>query len=106
MLSKCLNPGCSATFQYLGQGRLFRFDFAEAGRRRAPSGKKEKVVAAVPGKAHPMEHFWLCESCAAAMTIEFSDAGEVYLVRIESCAKKPAAASAPREQTAREAIAS
>lgn len=105
MLSKCLNPGCSETFQYMGQGRLFRIDFAEVGRRRTVSGTKE-VIAAVPVKARPMEHFWLCESCAAAMTIEFGDSGEVHLVRIESCAKKPAASVAVRERTAREAVAS
>jgi len=53
-----------------------------------------------------MEHFWLCERCAAAMTIEFGDAGEVYLVRVASCAKKPAASIATRERTARVAVAS
>ena len=34
MLAKCLNPQCTAKFRYLGEGRLFRIDFAEIKRRR------------------------------------------------------------------------
>ena len=33
MLSKCLNPQCTAQFRYLGEGRLFRIDFSEVKRR-------------------------------------------------------------------------
>ena len=77
MLSKCLNPRCSATFQYLGQGRLFRVDFAEAGRKHALAND---LVAVVRNKTYPMEHFWLCERCAATMTVERGGAGEVHLI--------------------------
>lgn len=78
MLSKCLNPRCFATFQYLGQGRLYRVDFAEAGRKRALA--ENDVITSVCNKTYPMEHFWLCERCAATMTVEPGGAGDVYLI--------------------------
>jgi hypothetical protein len=53
-----------------------------------------------------MEHFWLCERCAATMTIELSNSGEVHLVRIEASVPKRAAAAAPQERITREAVAS
>src|ERR1700676_2861093 len=71
MLSKCLNPRCSATFQYFGQGRLFRVDFADVGRKCALTGKE--VVPSVRSKACPVEHFWLCEACATTLTIALTD---------------------------------
>lgn len=104
MLSKCLNPHCSESFQYLGQGRLFRIDFSEADRKHATATMGNEIVAYVRRKAHPMEHFWLCERCAATMTIELSSATEVRLVQVEASGPKPAAMV--KEQTAREAAAS
>lgn len=89
MLSKCLNSHCSATFHHLGQGRLFRVDFNEAGRKRAMAGKP--VVVSKHSKTHPIEHFWLCENCAASMTLELSDAGEVRLVPRKLVGTVPAA---------------
>jgi hypothetical protein len=76
MLSKCLNPHCTARFRYLGEGRLFRIDFSEASRRR-------KALFGAPLKLEterPIEHFWLCETCAPKMTVQLSEAGEVRLV--------------------------
>ena len=93
MLSKCLSSHCSATFRYLGQGRLFRFDFSEARRKRAHAG--EKMPASHGGKASPIEYFWLCESCAATMTIELGEDGRVHTVPRQISAKRPAAAAAP-----------
>ena len=78
MLSKCLNQNCSETFQYLGQGRLYRIDFTEAGRKRAQAGKQSP--SSNLSKSDRMEHFWLCENCAATMTIELSEDGAVRLV--------------------------
>jgi hypothetical protein len=89
MLSKCLNPHCSAKFRYLGQGRLFRVDFTEAGRKTASNGQS------TGGKAPPIEHFWLCESCAATMTLELGGDGAVRAVPFELSAKMPPAAARP-----------
>jgi len=93
MLSKCLNSRCSATFHYLGRGRLFRIDFEEAGRKSSFSG--QKTVAPRRGNASSIEYFWLCELCEPTMTIELSDAGEVRLVQFEIPAQEDAAESAP-----------
>jgi hypothetical protein len=78
MLSKCLNPHCSAKFRYLWQGRLFRIDFAEAQRTCGSAGTQP--VVSTRSKAKPVEHFWLCGVCAATMTIGLNEAGEVRVV--------------------------
>jgi hypothetical protein len=78
MVSKCLNPLCPATFKHLGQGRLFRIDFREADKKNDAAANN--VVASVVGGANPIEHFWLCERCAASLTITLSHSGEVQLL--------------------------
>ena len=109
MLSKCLNSQCSATFQYLGQGRLFRVDFADARKHRALAGKE--TVSSIRSKACPIEHFWLCNDCSATLTIELSEVGEVRLVPCEVAGRKPMAVAglrgeAGRKEANREATAS
>ena len=99
MLSKCLNSRCFATFQYFGQGRLFRVDFADVGRKHAQAGKE--MLTCIRSQACPIEHFWLCDECAATMTIELSDAGEVRLVPLEAPVRRPKAVPAPQTDTER-----
>ena len=60
MLSKCSNPGCSATFRRLQIGKLFRFDSPH---RRRPEG------SSTPKSPRGVEFFWLCEACAANFTL-------------------------------------
>jgi len=86
MVSNCLNPHCFAVFKYLGRGRLFRINFIEERIRSAMNGKK--IVASIRSKANPIEHFWLCEKCAATLTIKLSEAGEVRLVPLGPPAQK------------------
>jgi hypothetical protein len=93
MLSKCLNPRCSATFRYLRQGRLFRIDFSEPSRKSALAAGR--MVTSTCGKADPIEHFWLCANCATTMTIELGEDGAVRPVPFENCAKKRAASAVP-----------
>jgi hypothetical protein len=62
MLSKCANPGCSAPFHYLREGRLFQID------ARAFAGSNE---AAGKKPVQRVEYFWLCGSCAQVMTLGF-----------------------------------
>jgi hypothetical protein len=104
MVSKCLNPHCSAILHHMSQGRLFRVDFTEAGKKSAPMGKV--VVASIRNKSCPIEHFWLCEDCAKSMTIALGDAGEIHLVSLQSSALKPSAARSPETHKRREAAAS
>ena len=122
MVSKCVNPQCTAKFRYLGEGRLFRIDFAEI-RRRMSAHSAQRSKEGLPGdadsprqlkhgldqnpavppqpancrligdpgsvpvlcsneKERPVEHFWLCGSCAASLTLDIDDAGEVKLIKL------------------------
>ena len=52
MLSKCLNPLCSAHFRYLHEGKVFNIDLV------SPALDHEG------GRSHHIEHYWLCSSCS------------------------------------------
>jgi hypothetical protein len=96
MLSKCLNPHCSAEFRYLREGRLYRIDFLEAQRRLAfASGGKAHLPR---GRRECVEHFWLCERCAKTLTIEAGADGEVRVVARGALAHRPAVASESGER--------
>jgi hypothetical protein len=82
MVSKCLNSNCSATFQYLGQGRLFCVDFAEVDRKRLLAGKP--LAIPIRNKVSTVEYFWLCDKCAADMTVSLTDTGEVRLIPLQA----------------------
>jgi len=62
MLGKCTNPSCSASFRYLQEGVLFRLEVDPA--LRLPNPKQP-------------EYYWLCHSCASAMTLRLSREGKV-----------------------------
>jgi hypothetical protein len=68
MLSKCTNPGCFAQFHYFHQGKLFRWETAGAARDNNPSFGADPEIKA---PARRIEYFWLCEDCAASMTLAF-----------------------------------
>lgn len=72
MLSKCANPSCNAPFQYLREGRLFKFDQQQvehAGPRLVTSKKPVRRV----------EHFWLCADCATRLTVAYDRTKGVYV---------------------------
>jgi hypothetical protein len=94
MLSKCLNPRCSAKFRYLRQGQLYRIDFLEAQRRLAFANGERAV--SLHGRRECVEHFWLCEECAKKLTIEADAEGEVRLVARGAAAQGPAKAPGRR----------
>lgn len=95
MVSKCLNSNCSTAFHSLGQGRLYRVDFNDAGKMNAQAGRK--TVASIRSKSSPIEHFWLCESCAASMTLQLTAAGEVRLVPLKPVVPKHEPVSVGRD---------
>ena len=84
MVSKCMNPRCSARFQYLGRGRLFCVDFAAAERKSLLPAKK--AVTPMRTRERSVAYFWLCAICASTLTIEPDDAGEVRVVPLQ-CAE-------------------
>ena len=67
MVSKCANPNCSAPFRYLHAGRLFRADKAAGVDRAAAIGANESQKKPL----HRLVFYWLCDDCAATMTLMF-----------------------------------
>ena len=65
MLSKCANPECSVPFFYLRDGKLFRVE--------RPDDDGGRL-------SHNIEHFWLCRSCAATMTLQVRPDGQVSVI--------------------------
>jgi hypothetical protein len=86
MLSKCANPSCQAPFQYLSEGKLFRID-----RQRIHHAGPQLVTEKKPPRR--LEHFWLCNECAAHMTIAWDQARGVYVQPLRPFAVARAAAS-------------
>ena len=69
MISKCANPACSARFLYLHEGRLFRFE-------REAMEDTEPLMGFDPGMrkhSRGVEFYWLCENCAATMTLIYRE---------------------------------
>jgi hypothetical protein len=62
MVSKCANPSCGASFQYLRSGKLFLLDL------RHSRTVSENGSAAV-SKRGAAEYFWLCDQCCSQLTV-------------------------------------
>jgi hypothetical protein len=69
MVSKCANPGCSAPFLYLRQGRLFCMETSAPLRDEAPSFGADPTLER---RSRRLEFFWLCEDCAPAVTLQYT----------------------------------
>lgn len=74
MLSKCANPACSAPFLYLHEGRLFRIEVESL--CAAHTGKEQRKPSRRP------EYFWLCDSCARAMTLKYKPGRGVFAAKL------------------------
>jgi len=66
MISKCANPACAERFLYLHRGKLFRFE------REAQNDTKPSL-GLDPKRKHStsVQFFWLCEKCAASLTLVY-----------------------------------
>lgn len=64
MLSKCANPGCPAPFLYFHQGKLFRIELETAGTQGLDLDTRRA--------RRRLEYFWLCDECAATLTLTFT----------------------------------
>jgi hypothetical protein len=91
---------------------LYRIDFADAGRKNAMAAGRTagRTGKSARGTVDPIEHFWLCGSCAPIMTVELGEDGDVRTVPFETfvdtlAVEKPAAAAmAPQGGLAANAI--
>jgi hypothetical protein len=86
MLSKCANPGCPATFLYLHQGKLFRLDSSAEILVRIP-------VSEVPRPSQRVEFFWLCDQCAAELTLGYKKETGIIVVPLNQELRLAASAS-------------
>ncbi len=85
MVSKCANPGCSATFHYLRDGKVFQLQ-VDASHSEGP-----RLLRPARPPAH-VEHFWLCGPCAGSLTL-LVDNGKVVTVPLDHPQFRRAAAS-------------
>ena len=67
MLSKCANPDCSNSFRYLHEGKLFRLETGIGGK----DGLARAAESEVRKSSRHLEFFWLCDNCAARMTLAY-----------------------------------
>jgi hypothetical protein len=87
MLSKCANPGCTASFLYLHQGKLFRFEVEG----NDPAGQASSRTT------RNLEFFWLCDECSATLTVSYqSGVGG----KVAPLSKKPLAGKRSRATSA------
>jgi hypothetical protein len=73
MVSKCANPNCQTRFLYLHAGLLFRAE-TDAGEVEAPSFG---IDPAIKKPSRRVEFFWLCNECAAVMTLTVTEGAGV-----------------------------
>jgi hypothetical protein len=69
MLSRCANPLCSKKFHYLGDGKLFQVELPSESPGAGAAGNLVSIKQPRRGK---IERFWLCNDCAAQMTLIFA----------------------------------
>ena len=86
MLHKCANPTCLNPFRKLSEGRLFLVEMEI-------TDPKNRTRARADGRVpHRIEHFWLCNDCAAVLTLTFERGQGVVTVPLPETAKRSALA--------------
>lgn len=84
MLHKCANPTCLNPFRKLSEGKLF---LVEMGSGDPISRARNRG----DGRAsHRIEHFWLCNDCAAVLTLTFERGQGVVTIPLPETANRSA----------------
>jgi len=94
MLSQCANPQCRKPFLRLGEGKLF---LVETGRVTGPGESAVPPFVRARKLQRRVEHYWLCDECAAQWTLVSDRENGVALV-----ARRPVASVHPEVNAARE----
>jgi hypothetical protein len=68
MVTKCANPSCGASFQYLRGGKLF---LVELPRLSSQPG----------GNGRTAEYFWLCDQCCSELTVTVDAMGQAAVAK-------------------------
>ncbi len=72
MISHCANPGCSAPFRYLREGKLFQlYTDPEPGTGEGTETSRR------------LQYYWLCGNCAASITLLFERKNGAVTVRLK-----------------------
>jgi hypothetical protein len=85
MLQKCANPQCTTPFRYLRNGKLFQVDIDRQGDIQI-----SPVLRHGPVKT---EYFWLCDECAASVTIKFDSSQGLIVAPLSTAAMRRARAA-------------
>jgi len=91
MLSRCANVECSKPFLRLREGRLF---LVETDRLTRPGESAGPPFVRARQKQRQVEHFWLCDDCAAQFTLIYERERGVVLLPLRRPAATARAASA------------
>jgi hypothetical protein len=95
MLSRCANPQCSKPFLRLREGKLF---LVETERLTKPGESVAPPFVRARHLQRQVEHFWLCDECAAHWTLVYDrDRGVALAPLRRPVAGVPAADTARRD---------
>lgn len=87
MLAKCANPSCTNEFHYLRKGKVFQV-VVDAVKGPLPAGPQ---LVTLPKAAQRIEHYWLCDNCAASLTLAVDRERGLVTIPIAPVARRAAA---------------
>ena len=90
MLSQCANTQCHKPFLRLREGKLF---LVETDRLAKPGEPPSPPFVRARQQQRQVEHFWLCDECAARWTLIYDRDIGVAVVPIKAPAASMAAAA-------------
>ncbi len=79
MVTKCANPSCYASFQYLRRGKLFLLDLPRSSARTEEGGTNTD-------RQRTAEYFWLCDECSSQLTVIVDRNGQAAVARANTAA--------------------
>jgi hypothetical protein len=79
MLSQCVNPRCAKPFLRLREGKLFLVETSDLA-KPGVSALPELARARQPKRR--VEHYWLCDECAAGWTLIYDQQQGVTLIPV------------------------
>jgi hypothetical protein len=98
MLSKCANPSCGKPFLRLREGKLF---LVETNRLSKPGEQFGPPFTRARQHARQVEHYWLCDECAAHWTLIYDRERGVAL----SAVRRPVSSASVSVTAARSGVA-
>ena len=98
MLSRCANDQCGKPFLRLRDGKLF---LVETERLTKPGQPASPPFVRARQQQRQVEHYWLCDDCAAKWTLVYERERGVALAPL----RRPAATVMPVAAAARSGIA-